>query len=221
VYHPESERSVTETPALCSSLHRAACLALIALACIMCRPVAAAESLVAQDFTVNGETWEIRLPRGLRLELLTDRLDGPRLMHFLPGGTLLIGSKSGHVYRLNPPYDRPEVLVELDDYPHSVTWRDGTLWIAQTGGVYRAPWKPGEAVIDPQQVERVTDLPQGGSHSSRTIITGPDGRIYVALGISGNCSDEYLDDSYPFQDRRGGVFVLDESGDQARLVPFA
>jgi glucose/arabinose dehydrogenase len=50
---------------------------------------------------------------------------------------------------------------------------------------------------------------------------GPDNRVYVSIGINGNCSDEYLDGSYPFSDRRGGVYRLDESGDQPALVPYA
>jgi glucose/arabinose dehydrogenase len=44
------------------------------------------------------------------------------------------------------------------------------------------------------------------------VAIGPDKRIYLSLGISGNCSDEYLDQSYRFNQRRGGVLVLDESG---------
>ena len=44
------------------------------------------------------------MPKGYRLELLTSALDGPRLLTFAPNGDLFIGSKSGKVYRLAPPY---------------------------------------------------------------------------------------------------------------------
>jgi len=50
---------------------------------------------------------------------------------------------------------------------------------------------------------------------------GPDQRAYLALGITGNCSDEYIDESYPFEQRRGGVKVLDESVDPPAWEPFA
>jgi glucose/arabinose dehydrogenase len=196
-------------------------LMIITLACGVLTTGHAAVSHTTQTFSVEGESWDIRLPEGMQLELLTARLDGPRLMTFLPNGDLLIGSKSGKVYRLEPPYDRPRILVELDDYPHSVAWRDGELLIAQTGGLYRAAWSPGQPAINAETVQLVTDLPAGGGHSSRTVVLGPDGRVYISLGISGNCPDEYLADSYPFDDRRGGVFVLDESAAQPKLVPFA
>ncbi|MHB8763853.1 MAG: PQQ-dependent sugar dehydrogenase, partial [Deferrisomatales bacterium] len=67
-------------------------------------------------------------------------------------------------------------------------------------------------------------LPGGGGHSSRTVGVGPDGRIYLGLGISGNCSDQFLGDEYPFGDRRGGVLVLEEAreaGAAPRWQPFA
>jgi glucose/arabinose dehydrogenase len=200
------------------------CLRYLLIAGLACGVLAtgqAADNRSMQAFTVEGDTWDIRLPQGMKLELLTRRLDGPRLMTFLPDGDLLIGSKSGKLYRLSPPYDQPRVLVELDDYPHSVVWRDGELLIAQTDGLYRATWSPGQPAIDPDTVQLVTELPAGGGHSSRTVVLGPRGRVYIALGISGNCPDEYLDESYPFDDRRGGVFVLDESAAKPKLVPFA
>ncbi|MDH5470742.1 MAG: hypothetical protein OEX75_09135, partial [Gammaproteobacteria bacterium] len=100
-----------------------------------------------QTLTVDGERWSLKLPAGMQLELLTDRLDAPRLMTFLPNGELLIGSRAGNVYRLTPPYTDPEVLVELADYPHSLAWRDNELLIAQTDGLYRAPYTPGQAAI--------------------------------------------------------------------------
>ena len=200
------------------------CLQLLLYFFLVCCPVTAShatETYTTQTLAIKGPAWKIRLPQGMQLETLATGLDGPRLMTFLPNGELLIGSKSGKVYRLVAPYNRPRVLVELDDYPHSVAYRDGELLIAQTDGLYRAPYSPGQFVIDPDQIDLVTALPEGGGHSSRTVAIGPDGRVYVSLGISGNCPDEYLGDSYRFDDRRGGVFVLDESGARPQLVAFA
>ncbi|MEA2094827.1 MAG: PQQ-dependent sugar dehydrogenase [Pseudomonadota bacterium] len=175
----------------------------------------------SQKISIEGSVHEVRVPAGFKLELLTTELDGPRLMTFLDNGDLLIGSKSGKVYRLAPPYSRPEVLLTLDNYPHSVAWRNGELFIAQTDGLYRAPYQPGQRRIDRDAVTRLLDLPAGGGHSSRTVRVGPDGRLYVALGISGNCSDEYLGADYAFDDRRGGVLVLIEAGGKPHFETWA
>jgi glucose/arabinose dehydrogenase len=173
-----------------------------------------------QTLSVDGEAWTLELPTGMRLELLTQRLDAPRMPLFLPTGDLLIGSKSGNVYRLAPPYRDPEVLVRLPDYPHSLAYRNGELLIARTGGLYRAVWSPGQKTLDPDAVTLLAPLPTGG-HNSRTVAIGPDKRIYLSLGISSNCSDEYLDAGYPFDRRRGGVLVLDETARPPRWQPFA
>ncbi len=173
-----------------------------------------------QSLRLHGTRQVARVPKGYRLELLTDKLDGPRLMAFAGNGDLVIGSKSGRVYRLPPPYTSPEVLVSLDDYPHSVAFRQGEIFIARTHGVYRAPYQPGQKRIAPASVKLLARLPGGGGHSSRTVGVGPDGRVYVSLGIQGNCIDQYLGDKYSFDNRRGGVFVLREDGGQARWEVF-
>ncbi|MGW8247463.1 MAG: PQQ-dependent sugar dehydrogenase [Acidiferrobacterales bacterium] len=153
--------------------------------------------------------------------MLTDRLDGPRLMTFAANGDLLIGSRSGRVYRVPSPYHAPQILVETGGYPHSVALRKKEIWIAETGGLYRAPYQTGQSSIKLQSLKLIARLPAGAGHSSRTVAVGPDGRIYVSLGISGNCSNQYLDKSYPFDRRRGGMFVLQESKGGDQLVPFA
>jgi glucose/arabinose dehydrogenase len=174
-----------------------------------------------QTIQVEGSAQRVRIPEGYLLEVLTDQLNGPRLMTFATNGDLLIGSRSGHVYRLAPPYHKPRVLIDTGDYPHSVALRDKQIWIAKTGGLYRAPYNPGQRLIDPHKLKLVARLPSGPGHSSRTVAVGPDGRIYVSLGISSNCSNQYLDTSYPFARQRGGMFVLKENSDGDTLVPFA
>ena len=169
---------------------------------------------------VGGKRQVVRIPKGYRLEFLT-HLDQPRMLVFAPNGDLFSGSKSGKVYRLPPPYTKPEVLVELDDYPHSVAFRPGEILIAQTNGLYRTPYQPGQARISPKDVKLLVALPSGGGHSSRTVGVGPEGRVYISVGISRNCSDQYLSDAYPMGDRRGGVMVLRESSGPARWEYFA
>src|SRR3989344_3580419 len=173
-----------------------------------------------QTLMLDGARRVAHVPKGYRLELLTDKLDGPRLPTFAGNGDLFIGSKSGKVYRLPPPYTAPEVLVTLDDYPHSVAFRRDEILIARTNGVYRAPYRPGQQRIAPEAVKLLARLPGGGGHNSRTVAVGPDDRVYAALGIQGNCSDQYLGDSYPFEERRGGIFVLRETGGAARWEAY-
>ena len=173
-----------------------------------------------QKITVDGVQHTVRVPQGYRLELLGE-MDGPRMLTFAANGDLFAGSHAGQVYRLPPPYTRPEVLVRTGGYPHSVAFRSGEILIAQTNGVYRAPYHAGQSVIKPAALKLLAALPGGMGHSSRTVKVGPDGRVYVSLGIQFNCSDQYLGAGYSFENRRGGVMVLDETGLRAHWRPFA
>lgn len=179
-----------------------------------------AEELQPRTLRIGGDMHTAHLPADLQLEVLTEALDGPRLLAFAPNGDLFIGSRSGHVYRLPPPYTEPQTFIRLDNYPHSVAFRDGEILIAQTDGVYHAAYRSGRTRLDPQDLRRLASLPGGGGHNSRTVKVGPDGRIYVSLGISSNCSDQYLGPAYAFDDRRGGILVLDEDTDPPQWQPF-
>jgi glucose/arabinose dehydrogenase len=196
---------------------------LLLLLCFVLAPAQAGTEALAyedQTLTLDGERRTVRVPKGYRLEVLS-RLDTPRMLTFAANGDLFAGSQSGKVYRLPPPYTKPEVLVQLDGYPHSVAFRQNEILIARTNGLYRAPYQPGQARIAADSVVLLAALPGGGGHNSRTVGVGPDGRVYASLGIQHDCSDQYLGEGYPFEDRRGGVLVLRESGGKASWEPFA
>ncbi|OFZ71138.1 MAG: sugar dehydrogenase [Betaproteobacteria bacterium RBG_16_58_11] len=197
--------------------------ALFFLLCFVLIPAYANTDALAyeeQTLTLDGERRTARVPKGYRLELLS-KLDEPRLLTFAANGDLFVGSKSGKLYRLPPPYTKPEVLVQLNEYPHSVALRRNEILIAQTDGLYRAPYQTGQAKLAADAVTLLAALPGGGGHNSRTVRVGPDGRVYVSLGIRGNCSDDYLGEKYAFEDQRGGVLVLREDGGKARWETFA
>ena len=173
-----------------------------------------------QTLTLEGVPQIARIPKGYRLEFLV-RLDAPRMLTFAANGDLFVGSKSGKVYRLPPPYTQADVLVQLDNYPHSVALRRNEILIAQTDGLYRAPYRPGQTKLAADDVSLLAALPGGSGHDSRTVRVGGDGRVYVSLGIRGNCSDNYLGEPYAFDDQRGGVLVLREEGGKPRWETFA
>ena len=178
-------------------------------------------SYVEQRLRIAHRDVVVQVPTGSRLELLTDALDGPRLLTFAENGDLFIGSKAGHVYRLQAPYTKPQILLTMSGYPHSVALRQDQILIAQKDGLYHAPYKLGQSQLAPESLRLLAALPGGGGHSSRSVAIGPDRRIYLSLGISGNCSDEYLGNAYPVSARRGGILVLNEQRLQASWEVFA
>jgi glucose/arabinose dehydrogenase len=189
------------------------------LSSVLCLPLAASSATL----TVNNKSYPINIPEGTTIEALNTEMQGPRLMAFASNGDLLVGSKSGVVYRLKPPYTKAEAAIQFGGYPHSVAFRQTAqgeeIWLAETSGLYRALYVAGRTYTK-SDFTLIEALPGGAGHNSRTVGVGPDQRIYVSLGISGNCSDEYLSTSYPANLRRGGIMVLDESGSKPVLRPF-
>lgn len=213
-----------DPPGRAQTMCRTVRFPLAALLMFLVLPATGGDNPLSYDehtIALRGGPQRARIPQGYRLELLTSALDSPRLLAFGPNGDLFIGSRSGNVYRLPPPYTTPQVLVKLDDYPHSVAFRDGEILIARTSGLYRAAYRPGQERIEPGAVTLLARLPGGRGHNSRTVAVGPDGRVYLSLGITGNCSDEYLGAPYAFDDRRGGVLVLREQGSRAEWETYA
>ncbi|MDH5572562.1 MAG: sugar dehydrogenase, partial [Gammaproteobacteria bacterium] len=100
-----------------------------------------------QSITIAGRAYQARIPNGFILEVLTTKLDRPRLFTFAENGDLFIGSKSGAVYRLPPPYTAVSVLVVLDNYPHSVAFRQNEILVARTDGLYHSPYRPGQSQL--------------------------------------------------------------------------
>lgn len=172
-----------------------------------------------QQLVVGGHSGEFSVPSTMKLQFVSE-MSGPvpRFIAVGPDGELLIGSRGGTIYRAKYPYTSVETLVTLSGFFHSVTYSEGKLYGAETAALWSAPYSGQESILNVSDFSVETPLPSlTGGHSSRTVIEGPDKRLYVGIGISGNCSDEYLDNSYPFERRRGGVFVYDAG----TLVPYS
>ncbi len=175
----------------------------------------------SQTLTVNNSHIELQVPSNLEVEFLA-ALDSPRFLALGPHQELLIGSRSANVYRMKKPYRTSEVLVRLPGRNHSVIYRNGYIFVAETAGLHIAPYAGQDSMLVTEDFDLYVDLPSAeGGHWSRTVVEGADNRLYIGIGISGNCSDQYLDESYPFERRRGGVFVVDETENPPRLVPYA
>lgn len=169
---------------------------------------------------------ELKLPSGAHLARLAS-LDSPRMLHITDHRELLIGSRAGRLYRgqlsENGTLADMEVLVRLSDYPHSVVVRESTLFVATTDALLAADYTPGKP-LSGDDFREVIAIAGGGGHNSRTLSLGPDGGLYLALGIQGNCSDQYLAGSepgYPTSERRGGVMRLMEREGKPHWQPWA
>jgi glucose/arabinose dehydrogenase len=155
----------------------------------------------------------ITLPHGFALSAFATGLGVARFLTLDPSGTLLVSvPNQGRVLALpdkgdGKAADAVTVVAGLDQ-PHGLAWKNGDLYIAEQGRVLRFRYDPathkatGAVVVIP-------NLPRGGNHWTRTIVFGPDGRLYVSVGSSCNVCRE--------QDARRAAIVrynADGSGEE-------
>lgn len=138
----------------------------------------------------------IKLPPGFRIEVYADDLSGVRFMALSPKGDLTVSRpRSGEILVLpdrnrDGKPDRVSVFATGLNRPHGVAWRDGALYVAETGAVQRLTDADGDLVAEDKQLV-TRGLPDGGMHWTRTIGFGPDGMMYVSAGSSCNaCVEE-------------------------------
>ena len=159
----------------------------------------------------------LRLPPGFRIEPFARDLNGARFMALDPGGTLLLSiPRESRVVALpdadgDGRADRVVVVADRLNRPHGLAFKDGALYVAETGRVLRFRYDPGALTAsDPRPV--VPSLPAGGGHWTRTIAFGPDRHLYVSVGSSCNVCKE----SDP---RRAAIYRYQAYGSGGR--PFA
>jgi glucose/arabinose dehydrogenase len=158
----------------------------LALAVMACGTQSAAETL----------PHPITLPKGFRLSVYASGLEGVRMMALSPQGDLTVTQpRAGKVLILpdrnrDGKPDRIGVFAKDLNRPHGLAWREGDLYIAETGAVVKLQDRDGDGVAETKQT-LTRDLPEGGMHWTRTLGFGPDGHMFVSVGSTCNvCIEE-------------------------------
>ena len=132
-------------------------------------------------------------PAGFKVDYWA-RLEKPRALALGPDGAVYVSqSGAGQVMRLadtngDGVADSQRVAVRGLDEPFGMAFRDGALYVANTGAVVRVPLgADGLASGAPQTVATYSG---GGGHSSRSLVFGRDGAMYVSIGSTCNVCEE-------------------------------
>ncbi|WP_292366702.1 MULTISPECIES: PQQ-dependent sugar dehydrogenase [unclassified Methanoculleus] len=153
----------------------------------------------------------ITLPPGFAIDVYAGNVTGARSMTMSPNGTLFVGSRGpGNVYAI-PDRDGDgkgdEVIVIANglDSPNGVALRNGSLYVAEIGRILR--YDDIEAnLADPPEAAVVSyAFPDDASHGWKFIAFGPDGKLYIPVGVPCNVCD-------PDDERFGTILRMNPDG---------
>lgn len=162
---------------------------------------------------VNKTNLLLIIPAGFMIETFASDLGPARFMALDPDGVLLVSiTQEDRVVALpdenqDGRADKVVTVAEGLNLPHGLAFHKGYLYIAETDKVTR--YRYDAMKISSRQVV-VPELPHGPGHFTRTIGFGPDGKMYVSIGSSGNILEE--EDS-----RRATILHFNEDGTGERI----
>lgn len=137
----------------------------------------------------------IKLPPGFEISVFAEGVKGARSMTLGAGGTLFVGTRGeGKVYAVT---DRDgdgradEVVTISDDLyiPNGVAYKDDALYVAEISRILRFDDIEKRLKNPPRPVVVYDGLPKETAHGWKFIRFGPDGKLYVPIGVPCNVCD--------------------------------
>jgi glucose/arabinose dehydrogenase len=134
---------------------------------------------------------KLKLPEGFQISIYASGLDTPRQMALGDKGVVFVGTMHDKVYALEPSEDlktvkKVDVVAEKLNYPNGVAFRDSTLYVAEIQQIskYEDIVNHLQDPFSPIPVSHA--LPDKTWHGYRYIKFGPDGKLYVGIGMPCN-----------------------------------
>lgn len=134
----------------------------------------------------------ISLPPGFRIGLYAANVPNARSMVLGPDGTLFVGTRdAGSLYAVRDTdgdYVADDVITLATgmDWPNGVAVHDGALYVAEAGRILRYDDIEASLPNLPQPVVIYDGFPGDRAHGWRYMRFGPDGRLYVGIGVPCN-----------------------------------
>lgn len=182
----------------------------------------------------GGRTFNLNLPEGFAISVAAQGLRRVRFLTrspddriFVTGMYNLTDNKKGAVYILDSFDPAAKSFKSVIPYltklrnPNSVAFltdRQGTVWLylALTDRLVRYKYRKGD-LAPAEEPEVLATFPDyglsykyGGWHLTRTVVVGPNGKIYVSVGSSCNACEEK-------EEVRASILEMDPDGKNARF----
>jgi len=129
---------------------------------------------------------KLKLPFGFRIELYAAGIPDARSLRVGPRGTVFVASPvSGKVFAIDSQR-AVKVIASGLHRPNGLAMRNGTLYIAEVSRISKID-NVEDALDNPATpVSVYEDLPKDETNGLRFLGAGPDGKLYVSVGLPCN-----------------------------------
>ena len=154
---------------------------------------------------INASSASLMLPAGFQIDILAEGLNTPRQIAETSRGHIIVGSKKGNeVIALvdknnNGTYEQVTVANGLEN-PAGVTVHKGDLYFAEMDTIWVVQqidsWLDSNSTTLPEKKVYMDNLPSETWHGLKYIDFGPDGNLYIPVGVPCNiCLEEQTKDT--------------------------
>lgn len=147
--------------------------------------------------TTDDRIAALSLPRGFHIERYAENLGSPRIIAVSPDGNVYVTRREGDVILLKDTNkdgkaDDLNTVVEKEG-AHGIAFQGDMFYLVTVNEVYRTEMNDDGSLGELEEI--ITDLPDGGQHSNRTIGFSPDGMMYISVGSTCNACEESREES--------------------------
>jgi glucose/arabinose dehydrogenase len=131
------------------------------------------------------------VPRGFRIEVVSNQVRGARFLAVAPNGDIIVSEISrGQVVAVrpgSPPDTQPLVVARGLEKPNGLAFHGNDLYIATWSGIVVIPDYP-RGTGSPREL--FSDMPRNGDHNARALALAADGSISISSGSDCNVCEE-------------------------------
>jgi glucose/arabinose dehydrogenase len=141
---------------------------------------------------------ELSLPPGFKIDVFADEGQFKTLRYIIegPDGDVFAADVTANTITIlrdtnnDGKADERHVFAEGLNRPFGMAIANGYFYVGNTDSVVRWKYAPGQLKVQGTP-EKITDLPGGGNHSTRTLAFNADNtKLYVSVGSSSNVDVE-------------------------------
>ena len=139
---------------------------------------------------------KLTVPDGFEISIYADKIETPRQITETQNGYVIVGSKKGnkilalHDSNLDGYAENTIIVADGLQNPTGVTIHDGDLYFAEIDTIWIIKnideWLISETKSLPPKSIFMNDLPSETWHGFKYIDFGPDGNLYIPVGVPCN-----------------------------------